>query len=108
MSFPNSPSVQLSLLTITNIKDAIGNTKSVIKTKKEVVGINRSITQSEYQTAIQMQVRFDYKIVIQGFLYDGSKFAKINDQIYKIERTYINGQFIELYLSSIDNEVEDG
>lgn len=108
MAFPNSPSVQLTLLSIISIKDEIGNTKNVVKSKKEVVGINRSITQNEYQTAIQMQVRFDFKVVLQAFLYDGSKFAEINGEIYKIERTYINGQFIELYLSSSEIEVNDG
>ena len=51
-------------------------------------------------------IKFDLKVVIQAFLYDGSKYAKIKDQIYKIERTYLNGQFLELYLVSSDIEVD--
>ena len=51
-------------------------------------------------------IKFDLKVVIQSFLYDGSKYARIKNQIYKIERTYLNGHFLELYLVSSDIEVE--
>lgn len=107
MGHPNSPSIGLTLLQISSIKDEIGNKTNVIKAKKEVVGITRSITQNEYQTSIQMKVTFDLKVILQCFLYDGSKYAGIDGVIYKIERTYVNGQYIELYLSSADIEVID-
>jgi len=40
-------------------------------------------------------------------LYDGSKYAIINDLIYQIERTYLQGQFLELYLVETKIKVSD-
>lgn len=105
--FPNSANTHLSLLYIKNVKDDIGVHKNTIISSKKISGSVRSITQSEYQTSVSLGIQFDLKVVIQSFLYDGSKFARINNQIYKIERTYLNGQFLELYLVSSDIEVED-
>ena len=107
MFYPNSPNTELTLLSINNIKDDIGNIKTVIKSFKKVIGIKKSITQSEYLTAKEMKLEYEIKVSIQAFLYDGSKFAKLDGKLYKIERTYVNGQYIELYLSSSDIEVED-
>lgn len=105
--FPNSANLTLCLGTIINKVDALGIRRPFLINKKTVVGINKSITSSEYQTSIMMNVRVDYKVVIQSFLYSNQKFALINDEVYKIERTYLNGQFIELYLSLSDYKLED-
>lgn len=104
--FPSSANTHLALLYIKNIKDEIGVSKNVVISSKRISGSARSITQSEYQTSASLGVKFDFKVVIQSFLYDGSKYALIKDQIYKIERTYLNGQFLELYLVSSDIEVD--
>ena len=104
--FPSSANTHLALLYIKNIKDEIGVNKNVVISSKNISGSARSITQSEYQASASLGIKFDLKVVIQAFLYDGSKYAKIKDQIYKIERTYLNGQFLELYLVSSDIEVE--
>jgi len=105
--FPNSANTHLTLLSITSSVDSLGNKTNILKTKKDIIGSKRSVTQSEYQTSIHMNVKYELKVVIQSILYDQSKFVKINSQLYKIERTYLNGQFLELYLSSSDIEVED-
>lgn len=105
--FPNSANTHLALLFIKNKKDEIGVSRNVVISSKKITGSVRSITQSEYQYSASLGVRFDHKVVIQAFLYDGSKYARMNNQIYKIERTYLNGQFLELYLSSSDIEVEE-
>ena len=107
MFFPNAINISLCLLNIVSSTDSLGNKELVIKSSKEVVGITKSITSSEFQTSVMMQVKFDIKITIQSFVYDGSKFAKVKGKIYKIERTFITGNFIELYLSSTDLEEED-
>lgn len=106
MMFPNSPNTHLVLLRIINKKDEIGSSKNVVISSKNIRGNTRSITKLEHQSSASIGIKFDFKVVIQSFLYDGSKYAKINNQIYKIERTYINGQFMELYLSSSDIEVD--
>lgn len=105
--FPNSPNTHLTLLNITSIVDTIGSKINVIKTKKEVIGILRSVTKTEYLGNIQINLEIEFKVLIQSFLYDGSKFALVNNKLYKIERTYLYGGFIELYLSSSDIEVKN-
>lgn len=104
--FPSSANTHLALLQIKNKKDDIGVSKNVVISSKLISGSARTITQSEYQTGVQLGIKFDLKVVIQSFLYDGSKYARIKNQIYKIERTYLNGHFLELYLVSSDIEVE--
>lgn len=106
--FPNSPNTNLTLLRITSSVDALGNKINLIESRKSIIGSARSITQSEYSTSVQINVKYDLKVVIQSILYDGSKFVEIRNQLYKIERTYMNGQFLELYLTSSNIEVHDG
>ena len=104
--FPSSANTLLALLYIKNKKDDIGVSRNVVISSKNISGSARSITQSEYQASASLGVKFDLKVIIQSFLYDGSKYALIKNQIYKIERTYLNGQFLELYLVSSDIEVD--
>jgi len=70
-----------------------------IQHSKEVIGINFSITSNEYYESKRSDIKIDIALKIQSFLYDNSKYADISGVIYKIERTYQIGQFIELYLS---------
>jgi hypothetical protein len=96
--FPSSPNIRLSLLKLNTIQDSIGNKQFMLLNSKEVIGINLSITSKEYYDSKKQDIRIDVALKIQSFLYDNSKHAIIEDIIYKIERTYLNGQFIELYL----------
>lgn len=105
--FPNACNTSLCLLSTVGQLDELGNKTLAIKSSKEVVGIAKSITSSEFQTSVVMSITIDLKVRIQAFLYDGSKYAKIKEKIYKIERTYIDGQFIELYLSMTDIKIGD-
>jgi len=50
--------------------------------------------------------RIDVAVKIQSFLYDGSRHALIDSKVYKIERTYISGQFIELYF--VETKIKKG
>jgi hypothetical protein len=70
-----------------------------------VIGSLRSVTKLEYSTNVSLGLKIDLKVVIQSILYDDSKFVQIKDELDKVERTYIDGQFIELYLSKSDIEV---
>ena len=83
------------------------NKELVIKSSKEVVGITKSITSSEFQSSVMINLKLEFKVVLQSFVYDGSKFVEIKGLIYKVERTYVNGQFIELYLTSTDYKQGD-
>ncbi len=105
--FPNASNISLHLLSIVSKPDSIGNKRLVINKSKEVIGIAKSITSSEYQTSVMMNKKFELKVSIISFLYDGSKYAKIKGSYYKIERTFINGQFIELFMSSTELKEED-
>ena len=96
--FPSSPNIRLTLLKLNTVQDSIGNKQFMLLNSKEVIGINLSITSKEYYESKKQDIRIDVALKIQSFLYDNSKHAIIEDIIYKIERTYLNGQFIELYL----------
>ena len=95
--FPSSPNIRLTLLKINGVQDTIGNRKLTLISSKEVIGINFSVTSKEYYESKKTDIRIDVAVKIQSFLYDGSRHALIDSKIYKIERTYISGQFIELY-----------
>lgn len=104
--FPSSPNIRLTLLKLDGVQDAIGNRQLSLVSSKEVIGINFSITSKEYYESKKSDVRIDIALRIQSFLYDGSRHSMINDVIYKIERTYVSGQFIELYL--VETKIKRG
>lgn len=104
---PNACNTSLRLLNIVSQTDSLGNKELVIKSSKEVVGITKSITSSEFQSSVMINLKLEFKVVLQSFVYDGSKFVEIKGLIYKVERTYVNGQFIELYLTSTDYKQGD-
>ena len=97
--YPNSPNIRLQLLTMDLVQNSIGSSTYQLQSLKEVVGINFSITSNEYYESKRSDIKIDIALKIQSFLYDNSKYADIAGVIYKIERTYQIGQFIELYLS---------
>ncbi|QLY40176.1 hypothetical protein HF295_04580 [Hujiaoplasma nucleasis] len=97
--YPNSPNVRLKLLRMELIQNSIGSAIYQLQNAKEVLGINFSIRSSEYYESKRSDIKIDIALKIQGFLYDNSKYADIAGVIYKIERTYQIGQFIELYLN---------
>lgn len=105
--FPNSANADVLLLSISSLPDDIGSKKLVITSKRRVVAMVQSITASEYQTSVSINKKMDMKVVIQSFLYRDEKFALVKNTIYKIERTYINGMFIELYLTVSDIKFEE-
>jgi hypothetical protein len=104
--FPSSPNIRLSLLKLDGVPDAIGNRQWTMISSKEVIGIQFSVTSREYYESKKSDLRIDVALRIQNFLYDGSRNAMIDGLIYKIERTYVNGQFIELYL--VETKIKRG
>jgi hypothetical protein len=81
------------------VPNSIGAIKYQLITSKSVIGINMSISSKEYYDSKRSDITIDIALKLQSFLYDKSKYAEISGVIYKIERTYQIGQFIELYLS---------
>jgi len=104
--FPSSPNIKVTLLKLANTPDNIGNRTLILTSSKEVIGINLSVTSKEYYESKKTDIRIDVAVKIQSFLYDGSRYALIDSKIYKIERTYISGQFIELYF--IETKIKKG
>jgi len=97
--FPNSPNIRIKLLRVASSIDSIGNRSLVLIGSKEVIGTVFSITSKEHYESVKQDIRVDLAVKIQSFLFDGSLYGEIKDKIYKIERTYLSGQFIELYLN---------
>ena len=89
------------------LNDKIGNKGLVFVSKKEVIGISKSVTSKEYYESKKHEYKVDLSLKIQSFLYDGSKHALIDNKVYQIERTYLSGQFIELYLMETKIKVSD-
>ena len=97
--YPNSPNIRLKLLTMDLVQNSIGSSTYQLQHSKEVIGINFSITSNEYYESKRSNIKIDIALKIHSFLYDDSKYVDISGVIYKIERTYQIGQFIELYLN---------
>jgi len=97
--YPNSPNIRLQLLTMDMVQNSIGSSVYQLQSSKEVIGINFSLTSREYYESKRSDTKIDVAVKVQSFLYDNSKYVEIADEIYKVERTFQIGQFIELYLS---------
>lgn len=99
--YPNSYSISFLLFRVKTAADQLGNKLWRLVGSKEVGGVISSISSKEYYSAIQSKMVFEFKITIQSFLYDESKYAYFPryGKVYEIKRTYLNGQYIELYLA---------
>ena len=99
--YPDSYNTSFILFRVKTSVDALGNKAWRLVGSKEVGGIISSISSKEYYSSVQSKVLFDFKVTLQSFVYDGSKYAYFSrsQKIYEIKRTYRNGQNIELYLS---------
>lgn len=104
---PSSCNTKLSLLTISSKLDELGNKKLIIKKTHQIYGTTKSITSNEHSSAVMMNITYDRKVSIQAFLYKEEKYTLIHLKIFKIERTYLNGQFLELYMVETDLKYED-
>ena len=109
IAYPNSGNISLFLLRVKTADDALGNQGLRLVGSKEVVGMTSSITSKEYYSAKESKVLLSFKVSIQAFLYDKSKYIYVpnEDTIYKVERTYQNGMWMELYASETQIKKED-
>jgi len=105
--FPNAPNSKLTLITVEKVKDSIGNEKLKVVSLKQVIGIVFSVNAKEYYNSVEKGHRSDLAVKIVSFIYDNSKYVQINQSIYTVERTFINCQYIELYLNESTLKPED-
>lgn len=97
--FPNSPNIRMKLLTIEILQDSIGVSTYQFISSKDVIGLKSNVTSREYYEASKQDIQIEIVAKIQTFLYNNAKYVDVRDVIYKVERTFIAGQFMELYLS---------
>lgn len=64
---PSSNNTMLSLLTISSKVDKLGNKKNIITNSHQVYGTTKSITTSEYNSAVMMNVKYDRKVLAKHF-----------------------------------------
>lgn len=109
IAYPNSGNISLFLLRVKTTDDDLGNQSYRLVGSKEVVGVTSSITSKEFYSSKESKVLLDFKVSIQVFLYDKSKYIYIprEDTIYKVERTYQNGMMMELYCSETSIKKEE-
>ena len=109
IAYPNSGNISLFLLRVKTADDALGNQGLRLVGSKEVVGMTSSITSKEFYSSKETKVMLNFKVSIQVFLYDKSKYIYVpnEDTIYKVERTYQNGMWMELYVSETQIKKED-
>ncbi len=100
LAYPNSYNSSFILFRVKTASDSLGNKRWKLVGSKEVGGVISSISSKEYYSSLQSNVRFDFKVSIQCFLYDESKYAYFprDGKVYEIKRTYLNGMMLELYL----------
>lgn len=102
MPFPNSPNARLELLKVEKDREWFK-----VLSRREVIGIVRSLTRDEWKTAIETKVNISIKVSVNAFVYKDEKFVKIENKYYKIERTFVGGQYIELYLGETSLQESD-
>ena len=109
IAYPNSGNISLFLLRVKTDADDLGNQVLRLVGSKEVVGMTSSITSKEFFIAKESKVQLDFKVSVQTFLYDGSKYIYVpnEDTIYKVERSYQNGMWMELSVSQTNIKKED-
>ena len=109
IAYPNSGNISLFLLRVKTAADSVGNQGLRLVGSKEVVGMTSSITSKEFYSSKESKVLLSFKVSIQVFLYDKSKYIYIPREgtIYKVERTYQNGMWMELYCSETQIKKED-
>ena len=109
IAYPNSANISLFLLRVKTAADDLGNQVLRLVGSKEVVGVTSSITSKEFYSSKETRVLLDFKVAIQAFLYDKSKYIYVpnEDTIYKVERTYQNGMWMELYCSETQIKKEE-
>ena len=109
IAYPNSGNISLFLLRVKTAADDLGNQGLRLVGSKEVVGMTSSITSKEFYNSKESKVLLDFKVSIQAFLYDKSKYIYVpnEDTIYKVERTYQNGMWLELSCSETQIKKED-
>jgi len=105
--FPNSPNIRLTLINVKNSRDNVGNSEFEIISAKSVTGMMFSVNAKEYYSSAEKGHSTDLAVKIISFIYDKSKYVQIDQSIYKVERTFINGQYIELYLNETTLKPED-
>ena len=105
--FPNSVNAAIYLVSIVNKSDTLGIRKPTIVKKKKALGTLKSITASEHQAGIAINKLSEIKITLQNLVYSEEKFVILKDRIYQVDRTFVNGQFIELYLSGSEYTLEE-
>ena len=105
--FPNSPNTQLLLLKVAPSNDFVGNKSFKIIKQTPVVGIAQSITIGEHKLSVELKKTFDLKVKLNSFVYSNEIFAKIDDTFYKIEKSYYQGQWVELILSKTNIDIID-
>jgi len=109
IAYPNSANISLFLLRVKTDADDLGNQVLRLVGSKEVVGMTSSITSKEFYNSTESKVLLDFKVAIQAFLYDKSKYIYVpnEDTIYKVERSYQNGMWMELYCSETQIKKEE-
>ena len=104
--FPNAPNCEIKLINIKSELDPLGVKRPKVKSSRTVVGIKKSITSSDTTASASIGKTYDVKVSVQSFLYGEEKYAILGGKSYKIEKTYVSGEFTELYLSLNDLDME--
>ena len=69
------------------------------KCDRKVFACKRSISQSEFYHANSTDLKPEVKLIVRGISYKGESELRLNDEVYRIIRTYDNDGLIELTCS---------
>lgn len=88
--------------------DEIGNDLSVSKEPRRVFCEIQSISQKEFMSAGQAGYKPDFRVKMWAHEYDGESEIHFCGNVYTVYRTYVDKEFIELYLTKKTGAIQHG
>lgn len=88
-------------------RDDIGNP---VREEKftEVWAELKSVTRAEFQAAGTMGLKPSLLVVVSNMDYNGETLVELNGNRYSVYRTFLNGEYRELYVMQKGGEANDG
>lgn len=90
----------ISLISVTNTQDAIGQTVST-ESSTDVVCTLRNVSLTEWNQAGQLGLSAEYQAVLWSAEYDGQEIVEIDSDRYRVYRSYETDRHVELYLERL-------
>lgn len=86
----------IELVSVASGVDDDGFPVDDVESKRKVFANRKSVKSSEYYAAMQSGIELSYIFEIRSVDYEGEEKLKYSGEDYEVERSYEQGEFIEL------------